>query len=130
MCGVDDGLRHVTLDAGHAHVQPGRQPERAVVVAQIDLGVDSGVGRQLDLVRGGGDAHGADEAGGPAGGEELLGVGAVAGGSRRGQLDVQVAVRAVGLTLAPTGGVGLGGVQNGHGGLLKFGSVRSIRADC
>lgn len=130
MCGVDDGLRHVTLDAGHAHVQPGRQPERAVVVEQIDLGVDSGVGRQLDLVRGGGDAHGADEAGGPAGGKELFGVGAVTGSAGRGELDVQVAVRAVGLALAATGGVGLGGVQNGHGGLLKFGSVRSIQADC
>ena len=54
----------------------------------------------------------AEEAGRPAGGEQLLWIGAAARGAGRRQLDVEAAIRATGRTIPAAGGVGFGGVQN------------------
>jgi len=80
---------------------------------------DLGAGER-DLLRGGDLLEGRVEAGGPTGGEQLLGVGAAAGaaeGGRDGQDDVERAVVGHGATSAAAlaGRGGGGGVEGGHG---------------
>jgi hypothetical protein len=61
--------------------------------------------------------HGALEAGGVAGREQLLGIGALSVAAQRlgqGQLHVQQAVVAAGLAFAAAGGRGAGLIEGGH----------------
>src|SRR4030095_13496272 len=91
--------------------------------SQVDFSVHSEIGRQggLHLARNRLDC--ADEAGGVAGGEQLLGVGAAAVGAGGRQLDVQASVVGTGGAVAAAGGVDFGGVQHfielGHGGSFR-----------
>src|SRR6185437_1181319 len=84
------------------------------------------VGGDLRAALGGHELHGADEAGGVAGREELLGI--IAGAAtaaeflRGRELDVERAVQRRGVAVATAGGLGLGLVVNihGHGSLPRF----------
>ena len=79
MRGFDQLAGDLATDAGNADVQPRGERIAVVAVAQVDLGIDREIGRQGNALGPGGNAHRAFEAGGPACGEKLLGVGARAG---------------------------------------------------
>ncbi|MGW3827290.1 hypothetical protein ACWEAF_34620, partial [Streptomyces sp. NPDC005071] len=66
------------VDAADFEVEDRGEGVAVAAVVEGDLGVYPGAG-EPDLAVGGGDAGGAEEAGSPVGGEELLGVGRVAG---------------------------------------------------
>jgi hypothetical protein len=66
---------------------------------------------ESDLQFTGGKSHRTFEAGRPACGEQLLGIGADARGAGRRKLDVETAVGTARRAIAAAGGVGLGCVQ-------------------
>ncbi|GEC09497.1 hypothetical protein SSP24_71520 [Streptomyces spinoverrucosus] len=91
--------------------------EALALLADADLGGDGGLA-DVDLGLPADQAEGAAEAGRVPGGEELLGVGALAVAAqlhRRGQLEVDLAVGGDGTTIAAVGGGGDGGVERVHG---------------
>jgi hypothetical protein len=71
-------LGDIARQPKHADIQAGPQGVAVVAEAQIHFGIDGRACRQGDFHLAGGEAHRALEAGRPAGGEELLRVGAVA----------------------------------------------------
>src|SRR5690606_32754077 len=102
---------------GEADLEP--EPFAIVALAEADLGGNGGLVGQLDLVLSGDEFHGAQEAGGIAGGKELFGVGARPAraahlpGGRKPDIDLAV----IGLRmpiLAAAGGGGAGGIENFH----------------
>ena len=103
---VDQRLRDLAVETGDADIEPRPQEERIAGGIQIDLGIDLRVGRQLDLVLGGGELDRADEAGRPGGAEQMLG-----GRVRLRQLDVELAVVAARRAVAARGDVGLAGEE-------------------
>src|SRR5687767_9859817 len=94
MGGVHQALRDLAWQARQADVEAGAQEVTAAVQPQVHLGVDGPAGGQGDLPLAGGQPDRAQEARRPAGGEQLLWVGALAGGAWGGELDVEASVRA------------------------------------
>lgn len=91
--------------------------EALALLADADLGGDGGLAH-IDLGVPADQAEGAGETGGVTGGEELLGVGALAVAAhlgRQGELEVEPAVGGDGTPLAAVGGSGDSGVQRVHG---------------
>ena len=80
---LDKLARPLGVDAGKADVQARLQEVGAIRLAEIDFGIDGGLCRKTDLALAGGKADRADEAGRPAGGEELLRIGARTAAARR-----------------------------------------------
>src|SRR4029450_4702174 len=124
----DQVLDLVAGQVGDGDPQLDGQPVPALgVLGQADQGGDGRPGRvEVDLVDPGHAGQGVVEAGGVAGGEQLLGIGALAGAADllgRVDLDVDGAVGGVGVAvLAAAGGGGFGGVEHVHGVLLVRGS--------
>ncbi len=118
----DQRLRLFARQAGQRHGESCLQLEVLAGQAQVDLCIDGGVCRQCDLQRARGFLHRAFETGRPAGGEQLLGIGAGTATARRGERDVELAVVAAGMAFAAADDVGLSGVQDVieglHGELL------------
>ncbi|GAA3303157.1 hypothetical protein GCM10020295_51010 [Streptomyces cinereospinus] len=98
------------------------QREALALLADADLGGDGGLAH-VDLGLSADQAEGAGETGGVPGGEELLGVGALAAAAhlrRDGELEVEPAVGGDGTALAAVGGGGDGGVQRVHGEIIPL----------
>ncbi|EGE56507.1 hypothetical protein RHECNPAF_6420054 [Rhizobium etli CNPAF512] len=116
---VDKRLGDIRLDAGQADLEPGLQKIIAVRRPEIDFGIHRSFRGKPDLQLAGGDAHRADEAGRPAGGEKLFGIGAGPRAAGRREFDVELSVIALRRPVAPPGGAGLAGIENlvdlGHG---------------
>lgn len=81
-------------------------------MAEVNLRVHRGVGGETDLAGITGVTQRADETRRPAHGEQFFRVGAVAGRPGRRQFEVESAVLAQPLAFTPSGGPGVGGVQN------------------
>jgi hypothetical protein len=82
--GIDQRLGEFPLQARQADIEPRLQQIGPAGHAQIDFGIHRSARRERDFALFRLDPHCAEEAGGPAGGEELLGIGAAAGGAGRG----------------------------------------------
>jgi hypothetical protein len=80
--------------------------------AKVDFRIDGHVSGQCNLPRLCRLAERADEAGRPAGREQLLGVGAVTCRARGRQADIEPAVVAARGAVTAAGGVGLAGVED------------------
>jgi hypothetical protein len=116
VCGVGELLAALGRHVGRVDVELDGEAEAALAVrADADARADGRV-LGVDLELAGDRVHRAEEARGVAGGEELLGVGALAGpahllGGTR--LEVQGVVLAADVAVAaPAGGVGDGGVSD------------------
>src|SRR6266403_602560 len=89
---LDQALRYVGRDAGQADVQADRDIVAGAVRSAVDLRVDREVSRQRDVHPASHEFHRRLVAGRPARGEQLLWIGASAGGAWPRQPDVQFAV--------------------------------------
>ena len=67
--GLNQLVRGFGIDSGQADVQPGRKLKLSVSGAEVDFGVDGGIGRQIDFSFAGDKLHCREEASGPSGGE-------------------------------------------------------------
>lgn len=119
------------VDAADFEVEDRGEGVAVAAVVEGDLGVYPGAG-EPDLAFGGGDAGGAEEAGSPVGGEELLGVGRVAGAAEllgEGQGGLQQAVTGldVAAVAAFAGDVDDGGVAVRQD--LSSSGGRAVRGD-
>ncbi len=121
--GVDQlfGLR--LLQAGQRDAEGDGETEALAVGADAHFAVDVGVFGQLHLGFAGDQLEGAEEAGGVAGGEQLLRVGAFTAGAAEGlgggEFDVELVVAGHGAAVTAAGGAGFGLVEDffyGHGG--------------
>src|SRR5580693_5952420 len=111
--GLDQSPADLAPDTGQADIEAGGKPVGAVRRAEVHLGVDGDIGRQLHLHLAGRQFDRAQETGRPASGEQLLGVGAGAWTARRRQYDLQSAVAGAGAATVPAaGGVGPGRVEH------------------
>src|ERR1041385_5532155 len=72
---VNQLLRDAPLDAGNGNVEAGTQKELTLVHVQVDFGVDRRAGWELHLLLLCHERERTFEAGGPAGGEQLLRIG-------------------------------------------------------
>jgi hypothetical protein len=123
---VDDGAGFLAVQAGQVDAQLHLDAEAVGDGADADDALDGGVLRQVVLVPGGDELQGAQESGGVAGREQLLGVGAFAAGTAQftggGQADVEYAVGGDGATVTAAGGFCVGAVENvfdAHGDFLR-----------
>lgn len=130
----DEGLRDAAVEARQSDVQASGEGEVSLREAQVDFGVDDGIGGEVEFTLVRDVFDGGQETGGPAGSEELLRVGAGAR-TRGGEFHIEMAVIGAGsAAVAAAGGVGLGGVEklvdmgdrglwslsgSGHGGSLS-----------
>src|SRR5690606_39068496 len=118
---LDDVVGLGLVHAGDVDLERGLNPEAFAIraVAEADFGGDLGVFGEGVAALAGGALHGAEEAGGIADGEKLLGIGAACAIAAhflgRGQGDVEYAVIGGPMANAATGGGGAGGVHDlGH----------------
>src|SRR5580704_12223039 len=86
--------------------------EGPIRIAQVDLCADGRAGRKGVLHFVSCNPHSAFEAGGPAGSEQLLGVGSGAAAAWRRKLDVEAAIVALRGALPATGSVNFGAVYD------------------
>jgi hypothetical protein len=112
----------IRVHARQADIEPRAQEIIVARFVQIHLRIDGEIGRESDFHIARHKAHRAFETGGPAGCEELFGIGAAACAGTR-ELHVQMTVGAVsGAVIAAAGRVGFRGVDDfiglGHGGSL------------
>jgi hypothetical protein len=96
-----DRAGDIALQTRQADVEAGSQQELVTGCAEINLGINSDIGRKRDLHVARHTAHRPDEAGRPAGGKQLLRIGAGAGAARGRQLDVKPAIFAAGSAARP-----------------------------
>jgi hypothetical protein len=119
---IHQGPGDFGLDTRQADVEASPEKVPAVRQVQVHFGVDGGVGRQNDLPFAGRKPDRTFETRRPAGGEQLLRIGADARRAGGRKLDVEVTVRAAGGTVfPPTGGTGLGRVP-----LFRFAAWRVL----
>src|SRR5690606_7919018 len=122
MGGVHDVLEGFGIEAGGVGRKRHLEPEALAIVAlsEADIGRDGCFSRKFYPRLSGGKAHGAQKAGGIAGGEKLLGIGALAARSahfpRRGEVHIDLAVIGfrVSVLAATAAGGCVSGVKNFH----------------
>src|SRR5882672_10051012 len=86
---------------------------RTLRQAKVHFRVNGDASRQSDLLHGGDASDCSDEAGGPAGCEQLLGIGAITRLAGNREIDVQATIVGAGAaTVAATGAVRFRRVQN------------------
>src|SRR5262245_17892700 len=76
VCSVHQCLSDLAIDTWQAAIEPSPKDVTTVVGAQVHLGVDGPVTRKGNFPLGGSQGDRAQKARRPAGGEQLLGVGA------------------------------------------------------
>jgi hypothetical protein len=90
---LDQPLGNLTLYAGQADIVANSDVISIAHWAEIHFGVDRCIGGQHDLLSARDDLHRTEEACRPAGGEQLLRIGAVPRGTRTGELDGQAPIK-------------------------------------
>jgi hypothetical protein len=111
--GVCQGLSHFAIQTRQTDVEARLEGVSAVGQTQVHFGVNGQVSRDLDFHFAGRKPYRPFEAGGPTGGEQLLGVGAGARAARNRMLNVQAAIRTAGRAAVTTArGMDFGGVQH------------------
>ncbi len=83
VCGINQSPGGLTIEPRQGDIQTGLQDIAALAMAQVDLGIDRGLGGHRDLALARRQPDRADEAGRPAGREQLLGIGSTARRARR-----------------------------------------------
>ncbi len=109
--GVDQGPGHVGREAGQADVMTRLQEISALDEAEVHLDIVRRICGKGDFLLAGGKLHRAQEAGGPARGEQLLGIGACAGRAGNRKFDLEAPVVAARSAAASARGVDLGGCR-------------------
>jgi len=107
MCHLDQLAHDVQVGARHVDTEARPQEKSIAGENQVDLGIDSRMGRQLDFLPSGSKLDRADKAGRPSGGEKLF-----RGRVWLGQLDIDRAVATARVAVLAAGGVSLASAKD------------------